>query len=783
MHDIRASLIAGHERGAVSIVQIAKLCTLALLKRLRSFVLAVVVVMAVAYCIGCVFTYREVKAFRVHPAEVSGRRLALKNGVLSPVRRRLMLVAGRPSYNRIIWDIFATPPVAADTIWSKHLIRLAASRLTDETLSGMVSANQQIAALAVKARLVAAIREHGLSDNELHLIGELSQRRATQELAWRLALSGLAVSKSPEVDLSLIQAIAPNPRADYSVLFAINPDIASWFVVVEPSRHEDSRYAFVEDEDEDEDEDESLEPVPVPSSAANTLWHELSTHLAPTAKEWRNVGPFCESLMESGTPDQRRSVLSFVTAHASELPGSFIVSCATSVPTHAARELASLYETAVRLKLEAAERIFHHLASLNLVLAEHEFEWTLKSTKDPSDLKDLIVILANHDSALASRYIDFVFVGKRPRTERFSSLSTLAYGPKATREYESLAKHGYLETGKSFPPAYSRGEPRDDEATTLMQFALQYPWYPAADDAMYRSAYAHYRARHYARAWQTLVTITSKRIYDGDTSEVVRFLAEAIAQDVYRKFTRKDVPPVLSAAWSLGQAMRIPHRAIFDRDYTAGDCRRDASAYADPTVLVVTGLSIPMKDIDDLCVALVKGGAQQLPAMADNEEIAETGVKLWVQTPPGRVSTYVASVDRDVNGQPELIGLLSDLTRSLKAKLLMPKPRSNTQSIRFFAGYLSFFLPGLQSETDPPSRPWLSGDDGSSIPSLTQVDSSYWAGHRATGDKMAQTLLQVRFDASEQLNQARERLGLGANESFVSSEPAEESDDSGVDNP
>ena len=70
---------------------------------------------------------------------------------------------------------------------------------------------------------------------------------------------------------------------------------------------------------------------------------------------------------------------------------------------------------------------------------------------------------------------------------------------QAATLYIKLAGHDYLETNKQWPPA---GSQLYDDATvnSWRSFIAEFPWFPGTDDAMYRLAYALYRAERYKEA-------------------------------------------------------------------------------------------------------------------------------------------------------------------------------------------------------------------------------------------------------------------------------------------
>lgn len=150
----------------------------------------------------------------------------------------------------------------------------------------------------------------------------------------------------------------------------------------------------------------------------------------------------------------------------------------------------------------------------NLIVAGHteaaqEVSRAVIATPDSSFRKDVIVILARNALPLGMRNIDSTFIGAAPRRERFRSHNDYLKSKTASK-YSRLARHEYMQTGKSFPTTYCQ-PPQLDEVAELREFIASYPWFPGTDDAHLR--------------------LVSRLLLDGSPDEAARELERLMATD------------------------------------------------------------------------------------------------------------------------------------------------------------------------------------------------------------------------------------------------------------
>lgn len=191
----------------------------------------------------------------------------------------------------------------------------------------------------------------------------------------------------------------------------------------------------------------------------------------------------------------------------------------------------AVYRRLAERQPSLAVEALHCVAHLDIRQAE-ELAKPAMAGPDSELRKGAIVILIRHDSALGRRSLDEAFKGDAPRWTRFENLSDYIYGSKAAENYRRIARHDYLEVGKSWPPAASTALQWNDEAFSWPQFIAEYPWFPGTDDAYYRLAFARY-----ATGWpdEALATVleyfqrVSELHPDRDAEPYLRFLVRMIA--------------------------------------------------------------------------------------------------------------------------------------------------------------------------------------------------------------------------------------------------------------
>lgn len=187
------------------------------------------------------------------------------------------------------------------------------------------------------------------------------------------------------------------------------------------------------------------------------------------------------------------------------------------------------FRLAVSGDTKAALGILHKILHISEAEAVRLTKAVL-SGPDSELRKGTIVLLCNHDSEIGERYKDDAYRGSAPRTILFNSIRRCVYGSKAVSMYEDIARHGYLETGKAWPPQTVDGPPYPDEMILWSTFIDSFPWFPGTDDAIYRMAYRQYTQGEYCRCLETIKDYYRRELADRDANPYICFLLQQIVQ-------------------------------------------------------------------------------------------------------------------------------------------------------------------------------------------------------------------------------------------------------------
>lgn len=176
----------------------------------------------------------------------------------------------------------------------------------------------------------------------------------------------------------------------------------------------------------------------------------------------------------------------------------------------------------------AAFSILHFIAHQNPQVAEALTKDIIRD-KDSVWRKGVVVVSARHDVVSAVENIDMAFSGNAPRTVPFPHKRTYTWGSKATDKYAHIARHGYQQTGKSYPPIYCK-EPLANEVELWQDFIKKYPWHPSTDDAYFRLGYRLLVDKHIQKAKHVIRLAESNEFFDYDVHELFQQLEEEIYQ-------------------------------------------------------------------------------------------------------------------------------------------------------------------------------------------------------------------------------------------------------------
>ncbi|MBU2503358.1 hypothetical protein KJ682_18665, partial [bacterium] len=194
--------------------------------------------------------------------------------------------------------------------------------------------------------------------------------------------------------------------------------------------------------------------------------------------------------------------------------------------------------------------ILDDVANTSLESAE-ELVAEVLSGPDSELRKGCIVKLINHRSDVGRMHMDDAFRGLAPRTVLFKSI-WLLWGSAAMDEYERIARHGYIETGKTYPPLCVKGPAWSDEVSMWRSFIDSFPWFSGTDDAYYRMAYRQAESGDTIGALQTIDEFFARDFIDDDATYCVSHLLALLAMRSER--TRNLYEPARYVAELINQA-------------------------------------------------------------------------------------------------------------------------------------------------------------------------------------------------------------------------------------
>lgn len=146
---------------------------------------------------------------------------------------------------------------------------------------------------------------------------------------------------------------------------------------------------------------------------------------------------------------------------------------------------------------------------------------------DSETRKGVIVLLRRHEQQQPSYAIDDAFKGDAPRTLLFSDSGQYTTST-AGRAYQQLSGHAYDKIGKRFPPYLGGRIPTLSDAEGWRDFISTYPWFPAADDALYRLAHVYFMNGQLDQAAETLAAFDASRFVDSDAEPYIALLAQVV---------------------------------------------------------------------------------------------------------------------------------------------------------------------------------------------------------------------------------------------------------------
>ena len=174
---------------------------------------------------------------------------------------------------------------------------------------------------------------------------------------------------------------------------------------------------------------------------------------------------------------------------------------------------------------EIAAGLFHWILDENQGLGLQLGDQLLEQP-DSTLRKAVLTILVRHSSLPTKFSVDQAFSGAAPRRTYFTHLSEYVFGSGVTEQYERLAGHQYLGTGKTWLPN-SRGGAADWAA-----YIEKYPWHPGTDDAYYQLATLYLAQDDFGHLWPLIHEYFNRELPDRDADPFMSLLVrESLLKD------------------------------------------------------------------------------------------------------------------------------------------------------------------------------------------------------------------------------------------------------------
>lgn len=204
------------------------------------------------------------------------------------------------------------------------------------------------------------------------------------------------------------------------------------------------------------------------------------------------------------------------------------------------------------------------LASIDPKAAERLYAMP-QSALPAIDRRDLIAILANAGSSVISvKEVELTFKGASRPLVRVEDVKP-SEQMEAVRVYTALSGRAYSGNPKMIPPMRPIGAPGKDDAGQWLAIAATYPWFPGADDALYRGLFSLLRERRFEEVW-TSFSRADVEIGDRDATPLSVIVVRLAAMEAARQGTE-------SAFAQMGESATIVGRALIDASISEEDCR------------------------------------------------------------------------------------------------------------------------------------------------------------------------------------------------------------------
>ena len=177
---------------------------------------------------------------------------------------------------------------------------------------------------------------------------------------------------------------------------------------------------------------------------------------------------------------------------------------------------------------------FSTLCKIDLVECERFFvEYARRPQANRPHLKSFVVALANEESGLATKErVEFAFAGDRGPSIPLS-VDVLGERLRSVAMYQRLSGREYVGTPKLLPPKPpEEADYQEPNAADWYRFANRFPWFPGADDAVYRAMFAEYSGG-VSRSAGDSQSIPMLPVGDQDAWRLIRAMARlALARSI-----------------------------------------------------------------------------------------------------------------------------------------------------------------------------------------------------------------------------------------------------------
>lgn len=535
------------------------------------FLTAIVVVLALCTSLG--WGVYETKHLRTHPNLPSASNYLTGNWPHHIAGRVILLKPGIAAYNLDIANLAVRRRGFSDNFYNRYLLEKLFNALTDKQLFSVLpqyplTPTQDIGTLCIKALAVKfddVADEYPQEDYNLlaaDILDLLQRIPGTRDDVENYVETHLRKTVDPDLFVSSIGTLTKH-------------DIVDWPSLV-------TKYWSSLDEWQQQG-----------------VFEQIGIHVAPTTANYQRLRNIALALgLVNGSKANLQTLLPFTQVMrddssfttllrqnlaVSEIPDSDndftgemgnwddLDSLIQVVPAGERVETVKyLFALGERKNQYLTAGMFHWLLDQDESLALPQAE-SILNEPDSSLRKAVIVILVRHNILLGINHLDEAFSGAAPRRTYFTQFSSYVFGSPATSQYEKLAGHPYLGTGKSWQPS-SPGTPAQ-----WQDFIDRFPWHPGTDDAYYHLATTLLTQKSYEAFWRTIGEYHRRELPDNDASPYIASLVreaillnpQAMPSTDYFRLSREVILAPLGSLIDAPSATLLTYQMQIDR--LAGD--------------------------------------------------------------------------------------------------------------------------------------------------------------------------------------------------------------------